>query len=124
MSNIKRGAKLQKSGEKWSTANLLFLNALPISGINSSNFKESIQILNVTIYTSFEENFEYSDEVHNEELIKEYKDMPKLSLKTNLKVLKQTLASPLEITYVLRLLRNKLQTQQVSLPRKLTILNK
>ena len=35
--------------------------------------------------------------------------MPKRSLKTNLKFLKQTQASPLEIKYVSRLLRNKLR---------------
>ena len=88
---------------------LFFLNALPISGINSSNLNESIQLLNATIYTYFEENFGYSDEVYNEELINKYKDMPKRSLKTNLKFLKQTQASPLEIKYVSRLLRNKLR---------------
>ena len=109
MPNIKRGIKLPKSDDQWSTANLFFLNALPISGINSSNLNESIQILNATIYSYFEENFGYSDEVYNEELINKYKDMPKRSLKTNLKFLKQTQASPLEIKYVSRLLRNTLR---------------
>ena len=70
---------------------------------------ESIQLLNATIYTYFEENFGYSDEVYNEELINKYKDMPIPSLKTNLKFLKQTQASPLEIKYVSRLLCNKLR---------------
>ena len=37
MPSIKRGIKQPKSDEQWSTANLFFLNALPISGINSSN---------------------------------------------------------------------------------------
>ena len=109
MPDIKRGVKLSKSDEQWSTANLFFLNALPISGINSSKLNDSIQILNFTIYTYFEKNFGYSDEVCNEELIKKYKDMPKRSFKTNLKVLKQAQASPLEIKYVSRLLGNKLR---------------
>ena len=109
MPNIKRGIKLPKSDEQWSTANLFFLNALPTSGINSSNLNESIQLLNAIIYTYFEENFGYSDEVYNEELINKYKDMPNRSLKTNSKLLKQTQASPLEIKYVSRLLRNKLR---------------
>jgi len=73
MPSIKRGIKLPKSDEQWSTANLFFLNALPISGINSSNLNESIQILNATIYSYFEENFGYSDEVYHEELIRKYK---------------------------------------------------
>ena len=109
MPNSKHGVKLPKSDEQWSTANVLFLNALPISGINSSKLNESIQILNATIYTYFKENFGYSNEVYNKERIKKYKDMPKRSLKTNLKFLEQTQASPLEIKYVLRLLRNKLR---------------
>ena len=36
MRTIKRGIKLLKSDEQWSNANLFFLNALPISEINSS----------------------------------------------------------------------------------------
>ena len=86
MPNIKRGIKLPKSDEQWSTAKLFFLNALPISGIKSLNLNESIQLLNATIYTYFEETFGYSDEVYNEELIDKYKDMPKRSLKTTLKL--------------------------------------
>ena len=110
MPNIKRGIKLPKSDEQWSTANLYFLNPLPISGINSSNLNESIQILNATIYSYFEENFGYSDEVYQEELIRKYKDIPKRSLKSNLTYLKETQASPYEIKYVSHLLRNKVRS--------------
>ena len=42
--NFKRGIKPQKSDEQWSTASLFFLNALPFSGVNSSNLNKSMQI--------------------------------------------------------------------------------
>ena len=101
VANIKRGIKLPKSDEQWSTANLYLLTALPISEINSSKLNESIQILNATIYSYFQENFEYSDEVYSKERIRKYKDMAERLFKSNLKVLKQTQASPLEIKYVM-----------------------
>ena len=111
MPTIKRGIKLPKSYEQWSTANLFFLNVLAICGINSSNLNQSIQILNATIYSyfGFGKNFGYSDEVYHEELIRNYKDTPKRSLKSNLKFLKQTQASSFEIKYVSCLLHNKLR---------------
>jgi len=37
MPSTNRGTKLPKSDDQWSTVNLFFLYALPISGINSSN---------------------------------------------------------------------------------------
>ena len=46
----------------------------------------------------------------SDQLINKYKDMPKRSLKVSLKFLKQSQASPNEIRYVSRLLRNTIRT--------------
>ena len=113
-------AKCQILKEELNFQNLMSNGQLPIyffsmlcRFLNSSNLSELIQILNTTIHSYFEENFGYSDEVYHEELIRKDKDMPKRSLKSKLKFLKQIQASPFEIKYVSRLLRNKLRNTTV-----------
>ena len=66
--------------------------------------------MNSTIYNYFYDNFGYSEDFISDELVNKYKDLTKKSLKSNLKFVKQSQASPNEIRYVLRLLRNRIRT--------------
>ena len=108
--DIKPGVKLIKSDDQWKAANLFFMVSLPICGLNSSNINDSIALMNSTIYNYFKDNFRYSEDFISDQMINKYKDMPKRSLKVALTFLKQSQASPQEIRYVARLLRNRLRT--------------
>ena len=108
--DVKPGVKLPKSDDQWKDANLFFMVSLPISGLHSLSIDNSIDLMNSTIYNYFHENFGYSDDFISDELVNKYKDLPKKSLKANLKFLKQSQASPNEIRYVSLLLRNRIRT--------------
>ena len=101
---------MPKSDDQWKAANLHFMVSLPIYGINSSNINDAIKLMNSTVYNYFKEKFGYSEDFISDQLINKYKDMPKRSLKVSLKFLKQSQASPNEIRYVSRLLRNTTRT--------------
>jgi len=108
--DVKPGVKLPKSDDQWNAANLFFMVSLPISGLHSSSIDDSIDLMNSTIYNYFYDNFGYSEDFISDELVNKYKDLTKKSLKSNLKFLKQSQASPNEIRYVSRLLRNRIRT--------------
>ena len=110
---IKPGIKLPKSDEHWKTANLHFINSLPISDLKSSCINTSIITMNETIYDYFYDNFGHSEDFVTDQIIEKYMDSLKRSLKTALKYLKQSQVPILEIRYVARLLRQKISTSAV-----------
>ena len=110
---IKPGIKLRKSDEHWKTANLHFMNSLPISDLKASCINRSIITMNETIYDYFDDNFGHSEDFVNDQIIEKYRDSSKRSLKTALKYLKHSQAPILEIRYVARLLRQKISTSAV-----------
>jgi len=98
--DVKSGVKLPKSDDQWNAADLFFMVLPPISGLHSSSIDDSIDLMNSTIYNYFYDNFGYSEDFISDELVNKYNDLPKKSLKSNKKFLKQSQASPNEIRYV------------------------
>ena len=81
--DVKPRVKLPISDDQWNDANLCFMVLLPISGLHSSSVDDSIDLMNSTIYNYFYENFGYSEDLINDELVNKYRDLPKKSLKAN-----------------------------------------
>ena len=83
--HVKPGVKLPKSDDQWNAANLFLMVLLPISGLHSSSIDDSIDLMSLTIYNYFYDNFGYSEDFVSDEFVNKYKDLPKKSLKSNLK---------------------------------------
>ena len=61
---------LPKSCDQWNDTNLFFMVSLMISGLHSSIFDDSIDLMNSTIYNYFYENFGYWENFTSDELVK------------------------------------------------------
>ena len=101
---IKPGIRLPKSDLDWILANTYFVNALPISGINSSDINNTLQAMNSVIYEYFRENCGMLKDANTLHLIDKYKDCLNNSLESKLKSLKKMNANLVEIKYVAKLL--------------------
>lgn len=113
---LKEGINLPKSDSEWSTANDYFKMVLQLNApIRPQDLNSNIKLLNDVIYNYFATNFGKVQKADNKNLAVKYKDFTVKELKKSLKELKNSNGNIEEIKYVLRALRDKLNTKRQTL---------
>ena len=106
---LKPGVCLPRSNEEWTVANDYFKYFFTINPMDLSSIDQSIQSMNQAIYNYFRDTCGFVEEV-NEELAAKYQDHATKELKKELQLLKRNGAPVIEIKYVSRVLRQRLNS--------------